>query len=160
MNSVPPYLRADVDVDSFIRRHIRLRSILESYGGFSEEEASAALVSNDPETKGRPASWLRAQLAKLRKAELSDGPSKAEIADLTCAMLERCCAPHDELLCLMQELLDVDRHRTVLASRPSGAFMKAARMEAEAALRAAPRLGIHKLAKAVSVSSSTVAGWR
>ena len=67
--------------------------------------------------------------------------------------------PGDELLSLVRELLDLDRHRKKLAGRKPEIFSLAAALEAEAKFNGKP-YRVHLLAKRIGVSTSTIVGWR
>jgi hypothetical protein len=83
-----------------------------------------------------------------------------KIADLAMTMLEACeTAPGENLICLLQELLDVDRHRTALANKHVEGFEMAVYIEAQWALEDR-QLGLRKLANLVSVGPSTISLWR
>jgi hypothetical protein len=64
----------------------------------------------------------------------------------------------ESLSCLIQELLDVDRHRRTLAENYSQ-LERASEVEAQLQLQGAPS-GVRHLAKMLSVSASTVTRWR
>src|SRR5208337_1491290 len=102
-------------------------AIVQKQGGFTINEAMMAFWPATPTTqkvKERVATWLSTELAKLRKAyRLGDHPvrrqkalSKLIISDIAMTMLESGgrSAPGKNLLRLLEELLDIDRHRATL----------------------------------------------
>jgi hypothetical protein len=81
-------------------------------------DAQLALTDSNWETKETVASWLRKELKVLREAESEPGTapvrrrgalSKTMISDVAIELLE--CIGGESLVCLFQELLDIDRHR-------------------------------------------------
>jgi hypothetical protein len=68
------------------------------------------------------------------------------------------CLGGECLICLFQELLDIDRHRKSLADHYSQ-LNQAAEIEAQAQLQG-HSLGVRLLAKQMSVSPSTVTRWK
>jgi hypothetical protein len=148
------------------RLHV-LKDLIVRRGGFQREEAIAALTSDDPLTKEPVARWLSVELEKLR-----DGDGKAPvrnkralsrlvISDLAFTMLECNCTPGDELLFLLQQLLNVDRHRATVAEASASRDDMAltALIDALAAL-AGLSPSLRDLAKVAGVSLSTVSAWR
>ena len=128
-----------------------------------------ALVDPNPKTKERIAEWLRKELGalKAREREVGSAPifsgkmlSRTFIGDVAITMLQFLGGPpSDMLICLLQELLDVDRHRMALVKSRPGAFVLALLAEAQAALQGEV-LGVRELAKRVSVRPSTITRWR
>jgi hypothetical protein len=164
----------DDDIDAFRRRMSHLAEALESRGGFSKSTSVRALVDPNPKTKEKAAQWLSIELARLRKEEKRIGSapilsgrllSRIVIADIAITMLQFLEKPPCEnLICLLQELLDVDRHRVALATPRSYSYDRAVVEEAHAELQGMT-LGVRKLAKAISVPPrtippSTITRWR
>ncbi len=149
----PRHCFHDDDLDRWVDRLNGLRDLLVQRGGFSAKSATKALVNPDPKSKERTALWLSSELAKLRKTEQQVGAapvrtgaalSRLTIADLAITMVQFLEGPPGEnLICLLQELLDVDRHRKALAENPGNEFTRAAMTEAIGALRGrtGPRTG-------------------
>jgi hypothetical protein len=156
------------DLDAFIRRMDYCVVLLVKRGGFQSRQASKALASARAEDKEPIAQWLRMELKNLRESEKKIGTapvliggalSRLTIADLTMTMLETCNGAGENLICLLHELLDVDRHRKALADKRSKQFDMAARIEAETALQG-KQCGVRELARMVGASGSTVLNWR
>lgn len=164
-NHWPQYLWPDVNDDAWFHRKSAVSELIEKQGGFSSHIATLALTDSDWETKETVAAWLRTELKLLRDAEAKSGAapvrrhgvlSRSVISDAAVELLE--CIGGEALVCLFQELLDVDRHRKSLAEN----FVqldRAADMEAQLELQGA-ELGVRKFAKQMSVSPSTVTRWR
>lgn len=66
----------------------------------------------------------------------------------------------DNMICLLQELMHVDRHRRSLAHRNSIARMDAATIDARICFDRQQPLSVRQIAKLVSVSPSTILEWR
>jgi len=138
---------------------------IEKQGGFSKHVATLALREPDWETKETVASWLRDELKILRDAETKPGKapvrrgqalSRTLISDIAIELLEPMGG--ESLICLFQELLDVDRHRKSRAED----FIHlegAAELEAQLELQG-NQMGVRAFAKVLSVSPSTVTRWR
>src|SRR5262249_49773617 len=103
----------------------------------------------------------------LREGERTSGKAPArrgltlhriEIADLAMTMTEACGGP-EQLICLLQELLDVDRHRHSLRKNHSPARDRAAQIEGRC-LAENRNIGVNELAQAVKVAPSTITNWR
>ena len=108
--------------------------------------------------------WLRNELSSLREGEKSTGAapvlaggamSRVVIADIAMTMVESLDAPGDELLALLMELLNLDRHRRSLARRKGSGFEIACQIEAQW-----PKIGVRKLAKVINVAPSRITEWR
>ena len=139
--------------------------------GLKPKDVFAATMADDPDGIKAIASRLRSELKKLRDGEAKAGEapfrnrnaqSRLWIADVAQTMLEGLTdRPEDELLSLVRELLDLDRHRKALAGRPEVRmkFENAANLEAEAEIQGA-RYGVRALARQVRVSPSTITAWR
>ena len=81
---------------------------------------------------------------------------KSVISDVAIELLE--CIGGKSLVCLFQELLDVDRHRKSLAEdfiQLDAAAQAEARLELQGG-----KMGVRAFAKNLSVSPSTVTRWR
>jgi hypothetical protein len=155
-------------------RYDSVVAVVQKQGGFTIDEAMMAFWPATPATqkvKERVATWLRTELAKLRKAyRLGNHPvrrqtalSKLIISDIAMTMLESGgqSAPGKNLLHLLEELLDVDRHRATLAQSAiySAAFIEAATLEGQALIES--RIcSARELAKLVGVRPLTIIAWR
>jgi hypothetical protein len=85
--------------------------------------------------------------------------SRIEIADIAIELLDSLDDSVGEaLICLFQELLDIDRHRKSLAA-DFCQLDEAAELQAQIELQGLP-CGVRKLATYLSVSPSTVTRWR
>jgi hypothetical protein len=156
-------------LNAWMRRLDALETLMIEKGHFSKEQATKATIDPRPISKEPIASWLSAELKKLRelgkiagKAPVLKGEtlSRLVIADLAMTMVEVCeFQPGENLICLLQELLDVDRHRASQAEKPSEAFQHAVQIDAQSAIQE-KTIGVRQLAKMVSVNASTVSGWR
>ena len=152
-----------------MRRLNALETLMIEKGHFSKEQATKATNDPSPISKEPIASWLSAELKKLREFEKIVGKapvlkgetlSRLVIADLAMTMVEMCALqPGENLICLLQELLDVDRYRASQADKPSEAFQQAAQIDAQMAVQG-KSIGVRQLAKMVSVNASTISGWR
>jgi hypothetical protein len=130
-----------------------------------------ALRSPEIGSKEQVALWLRDELKKVRKSETGNALSRIEIADAAMTMIERwlglrdltCDLPPDgsgvNLLGLLRELLDVDRHRAALAEK-SGRLEYCALTEAVATCCYGEHLSDNELAQRCGVSRVTVLNWR
>ena len=168
MSDWPDHVKYDVSIDAYMRRMDRLKAILEERGGFIDADAHRALLGN-PEVIEEVAKWLRQELASLRDAEKKVGKapvlmkgalSRTDISDLAITMLSEDALglqeePQDELIALLAELLDVDRHRRAMAKTPSEAMITAAQNVATI-----EGIGVRELAKFVGIAPSTVSAWR
>jgi hypothetical protein len=161
----PDHVRADVTLDAYFQRMSSLKTLLRTKGEFEEREAFDAVSNVGPETKEKPAKWLRSELKKLRDCERKGDHSvrrgktlsRLSIAALAFTMLESTDALGDELLSLFQELLNLDRHRRTLSSH--GQFDDAANTEAQFALQGEP-MGVRKLQRTMKISASTASQWK
>ena len=132
---------SDVDLppEDIERRLSRCENAIIESGRFSREEACLAVVNVTPATKEAVARWLRTELSLLRAGEDTPGRapvirgealSRLVIADIAMTMFEACNAPpEDNLMYLLEELLDLDRHRATIDSFPSEEFKMAADIE-------------------------------
>jgi len=129
-------------------------------GRLDRGTAFLALAGPDLKTKEAVAIWLRGELRKLRESKKAT-LSRVEIADLAVAMLERLADGRDgtgeNLLCLLRELLDVDRHRKRITPAPK--LIEAARLEGLAIQNREP-LGVRELARLVRVRPRAIVDWR
>jgi hypothetical protein len=137
----PQYLWPDKNDDAWFNRKSAISELIEKRGGFSHHIAGLALVNRDWETKEAVAAWLRDELQVLRSAEAQPGSapvrrqqalSRTEIADVAIELLE--CIAGESLVCLLQELLAIDRHRMSLADDFSN-LDRAAQLEATSNLQ-------------------------
>lgn len=165
-NGWPDHVHADVSLDGYFERMDAVRRVLAEKAGLQKAEVSAALTSADPRTKEKGAKWLRSELQRLRDAQKSGGHparrgttlSLLEIADVAFTLLEAINSVDDELLSLLQELLNLDRHRRMLGANVE-AFDLAANSEAQQTLQGrAP--GVRELARENSISVSTASQWK
>jgi hypothetical protein len=131
------------------------------------------------------ARWLSEELTKTRHSESKPGAapvlraysgmqsqketrspkesklalSRLTIADIAMSMVEQFSDElGDELICLLQELLGVDRHRKTVAKSRSDRFRTAVAIVAQYALRGRT-FGVNELARLVSVSHQTIMAW-
>jgi hypothetical protein len=164
-NAIPEPLLPDVSLEAWSHRMSAASHLLEKRGGFSSDVATLALTDPDWETKEAVASWLRRELEILRKAEEKTGTapvrrkaalSRTAISDVAIELLEGIAG--EALICLFQELLDVDRHRKSLAEN-FVSLNSAAELEAHFQLQGLD-LGVRELANRMSVSPSSVTRWR
>ena len=152
-----------------MRRLNALETLMIEKGHFSTEQATKATNDPSPISKEPIASWLSAELKKLREYEkiVSKAPvlkgetlSRLVIADLAMTMVEMCALqPGENLICLLQELLNVDRYRASQAGKPSEAFQQATHIDAQMTVQG-KNIGVRQLAKVVSVDAGTISGWR
>jgi hypothetical protein len=155
-------------MDAWFHRKSNVATVIERRGGFDKHVAMFAITDPDWETKHAVAIWLRKELSQLRKAEARTrsapvrrlkAMSRLEIAEMAIELLESLDDSVGEaLICLFQELLDVDRHRRSLAAAYSP-LDRAAEFQAHMELQGLP-CGVRKLAERLSVSPSTVTRWR
>jgi hypothetical protein len=116
--------------------------------------------------KGDVAKWLRSELRRLRDTQKTGGHparrgttlSLLGIADVAFTMLEALNCVDEELLSLLQELLNLDRHRRALATNAE-AFDRAAYSEAQQTLQGCV-LGVREFARQNSISTSTASQWK
>ena len=171
-DTLPDHQKFDGNLDAFLHRMNRLSELLEERGSFSRDEVSNVLVSISTdqinkafELTERAAEWLRIELKNLRDGEKVEGKapvltgqalSRLLIADLAMTMvagLEE--QPGPELIALLMELLNVDRHRRSLAAAHSEEKDIAVAVDAQI-----PNVGVRELAKHVGVAPSTITAWR
>ena len=162
----------DGNLDAFMDRMNRACELLEESGIFSRDEVSNVLtpitanqIDKAFELTERAAEWLRIELKKLRDGEKVEGKapvltgqslSRLLIADVAMTMVEGLEEqPGPELIALLMELLNVDRHRRSLGAAHSEEKDRAVHLEAQV-----PNVGVRELAKAVGVAPSTITAWR
>ncbi len=162
----------DGNLDAFMHRMDRLCELLEERGSFSRDEVSNVLVSITTnqinkafELTERAAEWLRIELKNLRDGEKVEGKapvltgqslSRLLIADVAMTMVEGLQEqPGPELIALLMELLNVDRHRRSLGAAHSEEKDIAVSVDAQI-----PNVGVRELAKHVGVAPSTITAWR
>jgi hypothetical protein len=165
----PRHAFPDEDLDCYVRRMHSLQQLLVERGRFSRSTAQRILVDSKAKTKERASAWLSTELRKLRNSERVTGAapvltrsalSRLTISDLAITMLQFLNeAPGTNLICLLQELLDVDRHRARRATEPGEAFVGAAIEEARGNLTG-KSYGVRQLAKLARVNPSTISRWR
>jgi hypothetical protein len=166
-NDWSEHAKADITFEAYFSRLSAHEKLIQERGGFqTQEEANLVLANGMWETKERCALWLRNELKLLREGEARTGTapvrnrlalSRSQIADLAVTMLE-CLPIGDNLQCLVQELLNVDRHRKELATSDVNLEI-AAQIEAHRTLQGLP-CGVQQLAKCVAVRPSSVTRWR
>lgn len=159
----PEITRLDQTLEAFMSRMDGLKETIADRGEFGEKGASEALLGNE-EFSEQVSKWLRNELSFLREGEKTTGAapvlaggamSRVVIADIAMTMIESLDAPGDELLALLMELLDLDRHRRSLARRKGSGFEVACQIEAQL-----PKIGVRKLAKIIDVAPSRITEWR
>lgn len=161
----PEYLWPDLNDDAWFRRKSAVSDLIEKRGRFSKHVSMLALTDSDWETKEAVASWLRRELKVLREAEGKSGEapvrrsaalSRTVISDVAIELLE--CIGGESLICLFQELLDIDRHRRSIAES-SAQLDQAAAMQAQLELQGR-NMGVREFAGHMSVAPSSVTRWR
>jgi hypothetical protein len=160
-DSWPDHLLGDVSPDARFARMNALQDLLIAKTGFPKEEVQKALGHPHPETKEKVSIWLRAELKKLSAGQKrGEHPvrrgktiSLPQIADAVFTMLEANYTINDKLLALIQELLEVGRHRRTLAANREK-FEQAADFEAVVRLQG-NQSGVRAIARYVIVSTST-----
>ncbi len=159
----PEITRLDQTFDAYESRMDGLEKTIAGQGGFAKKVAIRALLGNEGFSE-QVSKWLRNELSSLREGEKTTGAapvlaggamSRLVIADIAMTMIESLDAPGDELLALLMELLDLDRHRRSLARRNGSGFEVACQIEAQL-----PKIGVRKLAKMISVAPSRITEWR
>jgi hypothetical protein len=159
----------DLNFHSWSSRLNGLRDVIAEKGGFSRGVAARALVDPNPTSKEKVALWLRGKIQVLRRAEWRVGVapvliggslSRPVIADITMTMLQFLKAPPGEnLICLLQELLGIDRHRRSLSERRGDAFLETMIVDALKSIQGV-EFGVRDLASFVKVVPSTVTRWK
>jgi len=114
--------------------------------------------------------WARSELKKLRELEkqkrkdkITQSPvlelksiSRSQLSDIAFQGLSSCShEPNEDILMLIAELLDVDRHRKKNAEKHSDGFLIAAQLLAQH-----PKISNSKIAESLQVNKSTVGRWR
>jgi hypothetical protein len=129
-------------------------------GGFDLQTALFALSGCNLDATDRVALWLRGELNKLRDSKKAKLP-RVEIADLAITMLEQLSGFDgigENLLSLLRELLEVDRHRKKIA--PNEKLTLAARMDGMAFQNYGKFFGVRELARRVGVRPRAIVDWR
>jgi hypothetical protein len=172
----PRHVRADINYESRTRRVSDLVGLIVKWGGFQYSEAFDALWGVDPVSgvgwasvlakQAAVSSWLSDELKNMKSvgaAPVRTGRalSPLDIADIAMTMVECCLSDvlGDDLICLLQKLLNVDRRRKSLAESRHDRFYRAADLEAQGALRGR-KCGVNELARSVSVSPSAIVAWK
>jgi hypothetical protein len=165
----PRYALHDKSLEAWMRRLNALETLMIEKGHFSQEQATKATNDPRPISKEPIASWLSAELKKLRESDKIVGKapvlggeplSRLVVADLAMTMVEVCeFQPDENLICLLQELLDLDRYRASQADKPSEPFRQAAQIDAQMIVQG-KSIGVRPLAKIVSVDPGTITKWR
>jgi hypothetical protein len=162
---IPEYLWPDASDDAWFHRKSAASGLIEKRGCFSRHVATLALTDSAWETKEAVASWLRQELKALREAEGRSGAapvrrkaalSRTVVSDIAIELLE--CIGGESLICLFQELLDVDRHRKSL-SESFTQLDNAAEVFALLELQGQP-IGVRAFASQMAVAPSSVTRWR
>jgi hypothetical protein len=161
-----PDVVSNVSNRGFFDRMQRIERLLLQKAKLSKDEVTDALVNINPETKEKAAKWLRSELHKLKDAQKGGRhPSRRrttlsllEIAAAAFTMLEAVDCVDIELLSLLEELLNLDRHRGILAANFE-IFERAAQADAQLTLQGKV-LGVRELARQVSISVSTASKLR
>jgi hypothetical protein len=171
----------DPALEASMRRFESLKQLVVERGHFTKSEHDIALgyctidqaklvgINVAPDIGEKVALWLIGELQSLREREKQVGSapvlsgktmSRLDIADLAMTMLESCEDRPGELLTrLLQQLLDVDRHRKALAGFRDEKFDSAVQIDAQLSLEGrAP--SAYRLARYLSVSPTTVIAWR
>jgi hypothetical protein len=146
------------DVSSLQRRWEQVALIKK--GGFDHVTAFLAVGGCDLDATDRVALWLRGELNKLRDSKKATLP-RVEIADLAITMLER--RPRfggigENLISLLRELLEVDRHRKKIA--PNEKLRLAAMIDGMAFQNYGKFFGVRELARRVGVRPRAIVDWR
>jgi hypothetical protein len=177
----PPLVIGDPALEAAIWHGSSLRKLIIERGHFTRDEADVALgnctidqarlaqINVDPEIQEKVALWLIGELKRLREGERQIGTapvlsgktmSRLDIADLAMTMLETCEGrPGHNLVYLLQQLLDIDRHRKALAEIRSEKFDLAVRIDAQEYLKGRPQSAL-QLSRHLSVSPTTLITWR
>ena len=162
---IPEYLWPDITIEAAFHREGQVTEFVKTRGAFDDDIAWLALNAPEWEAKERVAAWLRKELKQLRRARVKPGEapvrrrtalSELQISDIAVELLQRLGG--NNLICLFQELLYVDRHRRALADQHVHSEA-AAQIEAALQLQGS-QIGVNKLSKLVSVAGSTVTRWR
>jgi hypothetical protein len=152
------------DVSSLQRRNEQMALI--EKGGFDRRTAYLALSGCDLDSTDRVALWLRDELNKLRDSKKATLP-RVEIADLAITMLEQrgfhrigdnSLSRGVNLLSLLRELLEVDRHRKKIA--PNEKLRMAAMIDGISFQEFGKFLGVRELARRVGVRPRAIVDWR
>lgn len=159
----PEITKLDQTLDAYMSRMDGLTETIADRGGFARKVATKALTGNENFSE-QVSRWLRNELSSLREGEKTTGAapvlagnamSRVVIADIAMTMIESLDAPGDELLALLMELMNLDRHRRSLAGRSGSKFKFACQIEAQV-----PKIGVRKLAEKIDVAASRITEWR
>jgi hypothetical protein len=148
------------DVSSLRRRWEQVALIKK--GGFTQLTAILAVDGCDLDAADTVAFWLRVELDKLRDSKKATLP-RVEIADLAITMLERLSrfgfrGSGENLISLLRELLEVDRHRKKIA--PNEKLRLAAMIDGMSFQNYGKFLGVRELARRVGVRPRAIVDWR
>ena len=166
MSDWPDHIAYDITLEALHERMNRLYYILVERGGFKYMDAKNILTGLDQTGIENVAKWLRQEIAQLREVEkLGEAApvrrgltmSPADISDLAVTLLEALLDQSEpELIALIAELLNVDKHRRDKAQRSKKEEMgNAAFIEAQI-----EGLSNRDLAKEVGVDHTTISRWR
>jgi hypothetical protein len=156
-----------VDVLELVRLN-DLAELIEKRG-IDRGTAFSAVRSSDLDSKEKVASLLRSELKTLRHSKKAS-VRRVVIADLAMTMLENLVEGlndrvwssklgiGEELLCLLRELLDVDRHRKSITL--SEKLRHAAMRDGIAIQDGKEFLGVRELARRVGVRPGAIVEWR
>ena len=136
------------------RRMTALQRLIVARGSFTSDEASRATWIYDTNLSERLAVWLRDELARLRRLKKRGGAvvrggkaiSRLQIADIAMTIVENADLG-DNLICLLLELMDLDRSRLSLAKNNSVARVEAATAEAWHAFKGYRAPGVRELSR-------------
>jgi hypothetical protein len=164
----PRHAFPDDDLDCWGLRMESLQQLLVERGRYSRARAENILVDPGAKRKEGAAAWLSTELEKLRKSErvIGSAPvltgaalSRLTISDLAITMLQFLEEPPGtNLICLLQQLLDVDRHRARLAAK-RGNVLTSVIEEARGRL-VGRAYSVRQLAKLAAVDPSSISRWR
>lgn len=156
----------DVDLHSWARRLRLLQGQIIKRGHFNRKAAERALVDHSAKSKEEVARWLRDELRVLRRPRVSApvrnniSLSRLFISDVAITMLQFLKrAPGENLICLLQELLEVDRHRRKESEFQGETYAHALRVAALKSLQGV-KFGVRDQARFVGVDPSTITRWR
>jgi len=165
----PAYMRRHETFESYMQRLFDGAKLLSTKGGVTFLKALETLTNENRYLNEKAARFLRKELSTLRALEKKGGAnvrlrravSRLEIADVALTLLENAGPTVGEnLFCLLEELLNIDRHRAYMTIKNSAAKDKAAAIDANHLINKKKLLGVRALAKLVLVSPSTVTEWR
>jgi hypothetical protein len=144
------------------------KKLLIEEGGFAETAVIDAFrYDSDSMTKELIAKWLRGKWAELRAAkQLGNSPLRVrgkiletDIKDIAMTLLECSAnAPLDELICLLRELLELDKHREARADA-AARFQWFVGIEAWQILQGKDH-GVREMARLTGISKSGISDMR